>query len=165
VTFEPYFKFLSIGGDHHAIHTERTSDEMFGDNGDSSVYVRQRMKQACLEDWDATMELMFPGSTAAKKRNRAIVGEAITGVRSRTRLEQFDVAQLQQCVGILMAFERRIKAEPVVEEQAMLELLKLAKEDFRGSAKKETTLLEVMLHKSVDQAKANSKPEATPAAF
>jgi hypothetical protein len=163
--FEAYFKFLSIGGDHHAIDTDRTSDDMFGDNGDSSVYVRQRMRQACLEDWDATMELMFPGSTAAMKRNRAIVGEAITGVRSRTRLEQFDVAQLQQCVGILMAFERRIKAEPVVEEQAMLELLKLAKEDFRGSASKETTLLEVMLHKSVDQAKANGKPEATPAAF
>jgi hypothetical protein len=35
----------------------------------------------------------------------------------------WSVAQLQQCVGILMAFERRIKAEPVVEEQAMLERL------------------------------------------
>jgi len=30
-----------------------------------------------------------------------------------------------------------------------------AKEDFCGSASKDTTLLEVMLHRSVDQAKAN----------
>jgi hypothetical protein len=38
----------------------------------------------------------------------------------------------------------------------MLELLKLAKEDFRGgSSGKDMTLLEVMLNKSVKQAKAS----------
>jgi len=56
--FESYFKFLSIGGDHHAIDTERTSDGMFGETGDSSVYVRQRMRQACLEDWDAVKRIV-----------------------------------------------------------------------------------------------------------
>lgn len=81
------------------------------ENGDSAYYHRVRMRQACLEDWDATMELLFPGTAGAMKRMRAVIGEAITGVRSRTRLEQFDVAQLQQCVGILMALEPRLKAE------------------------------------------------------
>src|SRR5947208_629877 len=76
--FEPYFKFLSIGGEHHAIDAERNSDELFSaENGDSAYYHRVRMKQACLEDWDATMELLFPGATAAMKRLRAIVGETI----------------------------------------------------------------------------------------
>jgi hypothetical protein len=163
--FEPYFKFLSIGGEHHAIDAERNSDDLFSaENGDSTHYLRARMRQACLEDWDATMELIFPGTAGAMKRARAVIGEAITGVRSRTRLEQYDVNQLQQCVGILMAFERRIKAEPVIEEQAMLELLKLAKEDFRGSSK-DTTLLEVMLHKSVNEAKAKGGSGETPAPF
>jgi hypothetical protein len=73
---------------------------MFGDNnGDSAYDHKQRMKTATLEDWDAGMELMFPGSAVLMKRNRAVAGEAITGVRSRTRLEQYDVNQLQLCVG------------------------------------------------------------------
>jgi hypothetical protein len=46
-----------------------TSDGMFGDNnGDSAYYHKQRMKTATLEDWDAGMELMFPGSAALMKR-------------------------------------------------------------------------------------------------
>jgi AAA domain-containing protein len=164
--FEPYFKFLSIGGEHHAIDAERSSDAMFaGPNGDSSGYVRAKLKQACLEDWDATMELLFPGTSGAMKRNRAVVGEAITGVRSRTRLEQYDVNQLQQCVGILMAFEHRFKLEPQVEEGSLLALLELAKEDFRGASSKGTTLLELTLAKSVEQVKANGQDTGTPGPF
>jgi hypothetical protein len=154
--FEPYFKFLAIGGEHHAaIDVERTSDGMFaGENGDSAYYHRLRMRQACLEDWDATMELMFPGSAGAMKRMRAVIGEAITGVRSRTRLEQFDVAQLQQCIGILMAFERRVKTEKPENEEELLKQLEFAKEDFRGSSFKQTTLVE-----AIEAGKANGTPE------
>ena len=149
-TFEPYFGFLSIGGEHHAISAERNSDGMFGDNnGDSAYYHKQRMKTATLEDWDASMELMFPGSAALMKRNRAVVGEAITGVRSRTRLEQYDVNQLQQCVGILMCLEHRLKAEPAATEADLLSHVQMAKEDFRG--KPQVTLLEARLQQSVAQ--------------
>jgi hypothetical protein len=116
--FEPYFKFLSIGGEHHAIDAERTSDAMFGENGDSAHYHRARMKQACLEDWDTTMELIFPGTAAVMKRNRALIGEAITGVRSRTRLESYDVNQLQRCVGILMPPVTGAAAPPIARSPA-----------------------------------------------
>jgi hypothetical protein len=87
-------------------------------------------------------------------------------VRSRTRLEQYDVNQLQQCVGILMAFEHRLKAEPAATEADLLGLLAMAKEDYRGTGDKTTTLLEARLKQSLDQVeKANGKPEATPAPF
>ena len=123
---------------------------MFGDNnGDSAYYHKQRMRQMCLEDWDASIELMSPGSAALMKRNRAVVGEAITGVRSRTRLEQYDVNQLQQCVGILMCLEHRLKAEPAATEADLLSHVQMAKEDFRG--KPQVTLLEARLQQSVDQ--------------
>jgi hypothetical protein len=42
----------------------------------------------------------------------------------------------------------------------------MAKEDFRGSGDKTTTLLEARLKQSLDQVeKANGKPEATPSPF
>jgi hypothetical protein len=151
---EPHFDAVQLTQEHAQLE-EGSSEDAIQDDGRGDYYHRARMKQACFEDWDAAMELIFPGTAAVMKRNRALIGEAITGVRSRTRLEQYDVAQLQQCVGVLMAFERGIKAEPVIEEQSMLELLKLAKEDFRGSTQKDTSLLEVLLHKSVEQAEAN----------
>ena len=103
------------------------------------------------------MELMFPGSTAAMKRNRAVIGEAITGVRSRTRLEQYDVAQLQQCVGILICLEHRLKLEPAATEPDLLSQLAMAKEDFKG--KPQLTLLEARLRQSVEQVKPNGKPQ------
>ncbi len=155
---KPHFDAVQATGEHATLE-EASSEGLIQDDGRGDYYHRQRMKQACLEDWDATIELIFPGSTAAMKRMRAIVGEMITGVRSRTRLEQYDVNQLQQCVGILMCLERRLKAEPVVDEQQLLEMVGLAKEDFRGVGS-DKTLLEVMLTKSVDQVKANG--EAVP---
>jgi hypothetical protein len=97
-------------------------------------------------------------------RNRAIVGEAITGVRSRTRLEQYDVNQLQQCVGILMCLEHRLKVEPAATEADLLSHVQMAKEDFRG--KPQLTLLEARLRQSVDPVdKGNRKPETTQAPF
>jgi hypothetical protein len=56
-----------------------------------------------------------------------------------------------------MAFERRFKQEPQVEEGSMLALLELAKEDFRSSGASSKTLLELMLSKSVEQVKANGQ--------
>jgi hypothetical protein len=48
---------------------------MFGDNnGDSAYYHKKEMKTACLEDWEAGIDLMSPGSAVLMKRNRAIVG-------------------------------------------------------------------------------------------
>src|SRR5713101_8631033 len=56
---------------------------------------RPHMRFSCVKCWPRAVHLVH----SLMKRNRAIVGEAITGVRSRTRLEQYDVNQLQQCVG------------------------------------------------------------------
>jgi hypothetical protein len=69
---------------------------------------------------------------------------------------KFSANPPQQCVGILMAFEHRLKAEPAATEADLLGLLAMAKDDFRGSGDKTTTLLEVRLKQSLDQVeKAN----------
>jgi hypothetical protein len=151
---KPYFDAVQQTQEHSQLE-EGTSEEAIQDDGRGDYYHRSRMKQACLEDWDAGMEMMFPGSAALMKRNRALVGEAISGVRSRTRLEQYDVSQLQQCVGILMALEHRLKAEPAATEDDLLRQVEAAKEVFRG--KPQVTLLEARLRQSVER--ANGKPQ------
>lgn len=144
---KPYFEAVQQTGEHSQLQ-EGSSEDAIQDDGRGDYYHRSRMKQACIEDWDATMELIFPGSTAAMKHARAVVGEAITGVRSRTRLEAYAVDQLQQCVGILMCLERRLKLEPAVNDDDLLMQVEMAKEMFRG--KQVPTLLEARLKKSVE---------------
>jgi hypothetical protein len=132
---------------------EGSSVEVIADDGRGDYYRQLRLKQSCLEDWDATMELLFPGSAALMKRSRAIVGEAITGVRSRTRFEQLRVDQLQHCVGVLFALERRLKAEPPATEADLLAQVEIAKENFAHPGP-QPTLLEMQLRKSLDGVKA-----------
>jgi transposase len=59
----------------------------------------------------------------------------------------------------LRRFVRIALLEPQVEEGSLLALLELAKEDFRSSSARSnnTTLLEVMRGKSLEQLKANAK--------
>ena len=81
-------------------------------DGRGDFYHRAQMKRTCLEDWYATMDMILPGRTDEGKRHRMMVTEGITGVRSKSRFESYDVNQLQQCVGILMCLEHRLKTEP-----------------------------------------------------
>jgi len=161
--FDAYFKSLTIG-QHSAAISSATSDRMFDSNGDGSYVRQQKLRQAGIEDWDATMDLMFPGSTAAMKRNRAIVGEAITGVRSRTKFEQFDVKQIQECVGTLMALEHRLKSEPVATESDLLSMVEIAKEDWR-TVPQDVTLLELLAKKSVAAVQEQKEQEAAAVPF
>jgi len=138
-------------------------------NGDSSYYKDQRERTALLEEWDATVLKLSAGMTADEKRFRLILGEAITGVISRTRFEQFPMDRIQNCVLILMRFEERYRSEKVAAEKDIKALVELCRKemapitrDFDRSRgveqfiKKapEKTLLESQLEKSIEQAQA-----------
>jgi len=123
--------------------------------GDAEFFHRQQQKTATLEDWYACMDMVLPGRTDEGKRQRLIVTAEITGVRSKTRFEAYDLSQLLQCVGVLQAFERRVKSEfpdglAKIAESDLIALVSMAKEDFR-SGPKEMTLLEARLKQSVDE--------------
>lgn len=153
--FEPYFQVLSIGKEQVAIAADRTSDDLFDANGDSRSEYFRKLRMSLLEDWDATMDIVFPGSTAVMKTNRALAGEAITGERSRTRIEQFDLRTLENCVKVLRTLEERLKAEPCATKEDLLAQVEMAKEEVRAGSGAGKTLLEVRLGQSVK--KANGK--------
>jgi AAA domain len=149
---------------------EGSSVEVIGEDGRGEYYRQQRLKQSCLEDWDATMELLFPGSAALMKRNRAIVGETITGVRSRTKFEQFRVSELEHCVKVLFALEKRMKTDTPSDERALTNCIAMAVKDVDNPEHTKVTLLEAMLGESVAQRRGPQavvavvdKPEAAEA--
>lgn len=131
-------------------------------DGNSDYYRRQQVKKAVLEDWDATMELIWPGTAVAMKHNRAIAGEAITGLRSRTKLEQLDPETLQGFVNTLLALEKRIKIEPAKNDEDLIAQVAMAGEEALSADAETVTLLEAQLQQSLEQAKAEPEKEELP---
>lgn len=129
-------------------------------DGDANFHHKQKVKQALLEEWYTTMDLLFSTRTDEGKHSRMVVTEAITSVRSKTKFESFDAAQLQYCVMLLMQFEKRFKAEPVKADGDLKALVEMAKEDLQGKESAET-LLERKLKASVEQAKLEITEEET----
>lgn len=166
--FRPHFDTINIGGIHHVTDFNPGSSVLFQSKSEQSWHEQAIKKDECLENWYAGMDAVLPGRTDEGKRQRMLVTEAITGVRSKTRFESYDVSQLLPCVGWLMVFEDRVKREgwalPIkdVKDADLLAQVELAKEDFRAGSKN-TTLLEVMLKKSVE--KVNGKPQPIVAAI
>lgn len=120
-------------------------------NGDTQFHQKQRVKQGLLEEWYATMDLLFSTRTDEGKHHRMIVTEAITSVRSKTKFESFDAAQLQYCVMVLMQFEKRLKAEPTKEDGNLRSLVEMAKEDMKNGKESAETLVERKLKESIAQ--------------
>jgi len=152
-SLKPHFE--EVQGTQAVQVSTATSESLVDNQGRSDYFRQQKLKQIALEDWDATIARIYGGSTAAEKQARAILGEAITGVRSRTAFEDFSVEQMQQCVGILMEYERRTKVEKLVatKEADILALVEMAKEDYRDGERpgRDKTLLQLQLEKSVEQ--------------
>jgi len=147
-SFLPHIEALeSIAG----VNLPKSNSASIVPNGDSQFYQKQKVKQGLLEEWYATMDLLFSTRTDEGKHSRMIVTEAITAVRSKTKFESFDAAQLQWCVMVLMHFERRIKAEPVKSDGDLQAMVEMAKEDVTNGGEKAETLLERKLKESLVQ--------------
>lgn len=146
---KPHFDFVQQTGEQTMIQPGN-SECVIPDDGRGDYYHAQQLRQVALEEWDGTMEHVFSGSTAAMKTARRIVGEAITGVRSRTAFENKPIGDVQSAVKVLMLLEKRLKLEPVTTEADLLAMVEMAKEDFTHPGKN-STLLEARLQESLKQ--------------
>lgn len=128
--FKPFIGFLSReAASGPVVDSSRTSEGMFDRNGDSEYHRNRQQKTVAIEDWDATMAVIFPGQDAASKGMRAKVGEALTGVRSKTAFEALPLDVLQRCALTLRCFEKRMKIDSPSTPEDVLGLVEMAKED------------------------------------
>ncbi len=139
--FQPYFDSINIGGTHAVAQTDRPSSSVLFQSGDERSYVEQMTKTTiALEKWQATMEIIAGGQTKENIRKRAIIGEAITGTRSRTEFERKPLEDIVRSVNVLLAVEARLKSENPTTEEDLRACVQMAIEDVDHPGKNLTFL-------------------------
>lgn len=143
-----------------------TSESLVDDHGRSDYFAQQKQKQACLEEWDNTMQLLYGGMTKDEKNARIILGKAVTGAMSRTEFEDRKVEDIRNSVALLQEYQRRTKLEQMTptKEADILAMVAMAKEDLSTlHAGRDKTLLQLQLEKSLAAEKAkHPEPETVP---
>lgn len=156
--FQPYFDSINIGGTNAIARTDGPSTSVLFQSGDErSHHEREIKKQIVLEKWQGTIDLIAGGQTKENIRKRAVIGETITGTRSRTEFEQCSLEELQRCVNILMKLEERLKTDKATTDEDLKACCTLAVDDVDHPGRS-LTLAEVVLV----GAKPNGKAAVTP---
>lgn len=142
--FKPHFETINIGGKHFVEDSSRPkSDILFQPGSEHSFYENQEKRVIALEKWQATMEIIAGGQTKDNIRKRAIIGEAITGTRSRTEFERKSLDELIRAVAVLVALENRLKTDNPSSDDDLKACVEMAIEDVDHPGKN-LTLLEAM---------------------
>ncbi len=151
--FQPHFETINIGGGHHVEDLTRPSSAILFQNGSEQSYFEAQQKRiVALETWQATMEIIAGGQTRENIKKRAIIGESITGTRSRTEFERQQLGKLTRAVEVLMALEKRLKVDSPTTDDELRSCIAMAAQDVDHPGKS-GTLLEMMLKKSVESVK------------
>jgi hypothetical protein len=106
--FRPYMEALNIGGKHQAV---AAGVNPFHCETNGSYLKKKKL----IETWDATMQIVFPGSTAINQQRRRFVGEKITGTLSKTAFAGQHVEAVQFQVLHLNKLRERLKTEGIPE--------------------------------------------------
>jgi hypothetical protein len=138
-SFQPYFDSINIGGSHAPVRTDHSSAVLFQPGDERSTHEYLVKRDVAFEKWDATMvSLGAAGTGKAETKMRMLLGEKITGTRSKTEFGQQSLQDVMRHVSTLMQAERLIKNSGVAieswvkpESEAKLdELVKLARADW-----------------------------------
>jgi hypothetical protein len=89
--------------------TRPTAHRVLFQAGDErSAHEEQIKRDILLEKWKGTMQLIAGGTSNENTRKRAIIGESVSGTRSQTEFERKPLEEIQRCVNVLMALEKRL---------------------------------------------------------
>ena len=120
--FAPHFQVLNIGGRQQSAPTS-TSDGLFGPDGSSEYYRRERQKRIALEEIETTMVLLWPGQDQKSKRLKLLVVEAVFGTRSWEAVQQQSVEQIERGLRALRELESSQKDAQLTDEAAVIALI------------------------------------------
>jgi len=103
--FEPYLKFLNTTGPQVGIDATRNSQDMFDDQGKAEWSRRDRDRKIALEEFEATMVKLWPGSDAKSKSIKSAVVENLFATRSWTKVESLPLETVSDALKNLRLFE------------------------------------------------------------
>ena len=145
-SFLPYFEAINIGGgqQHHVTDNTRPGSEILFQQGDERSYHEMQIKKdIALEKWQATIDLLAGGQTKENIRKRAVIGETITGTRSKTEFERQPLDVIVRQVSVLLALEQRLKLDSPKDDDELRACCAMAVEDVDHPGRN-LTLLQAM---------------------
>lgn len=126
---EPHFKKLHISAGGNKAIEERSSAALFSGRGDSAYQERVRQVQITLEELEATIVKLWPGSDAKSKALKALVIEVLFKTRSWKAVESKSLEALQAGLTALRLFEEQAtnggKAEALTDSVQTSGLLQI----------------------------------------
>ena len=115
--FQSYFDSLNIGGAQASVRTDHNTSILFESGDERSAHEHQVKRDVAFEKWDATMvSLGAAGTGKVETKMRMLLGEKITGTRSKTEFNQQSLQQVLRHVSTLMQAELMIKNSGVTLE-------------------------------------------------
>ena len=113
------------------LKTGTSSADLISDDGKSEFYERRERRDLCAEEIKATLDLLWGGSGAAEKRMRLLATERLFGIKSRESVAALSLERLERGLGILRAFEKRVRTDKSVLDKGEVEVLGLLDNDIR----------------------------------
>lgn len=121
---KPHVDFFSIGSEKpHAALSPDGRDVIFTDNGNSDYYKRKQDAAIALEEIEAAMTTIWPGSSAGQKALKLIALDTLFGTRSWTKVTTLPQADLDAGLIRLRTIERNTKNTPMDEEAVVIQVL------------------------------------------
>lgn len=108
--FKPHFDKLAIGGTQRALDSNRTSEHLFSEAGETEFSLRQKRATIALEEIKELASVIWPGQTATEKRARQAVLECLFDTMSWSAIEAKPMRELESAVSIL-TFVRQAAAK------------------------------------------------------
>jgi hypothetical protein len=108
--FRPHFDQLAIGSTQRSVDPSRSSEAMFDGAGDSAFQQRARRVQITLEEFDGTLNVLWPGSSAKEKALKNLIIETLFATRSWSAVESMSLEALEAGLGALRLFEEGVKS-------------------------------------------------------
>jgi len=92
--FLPHIEFLNLGGEHLGVDLERTSAELFLEDGEPHWQKERRMKEIALDEIVELLNKHHGGQTREAKQAKADELEKVFASRSWERIKTFDYATI-----------------------------------------------------------------------
>jgi len=94
--FLPAIQPLNLGGEHFALDTKTTSEEMFDEEGRPEWQIKEQQRQIVLEEMKALMDKNFPSTSKEEKIARIALMTFVFQTASRTKIEGKNLDELKE---------------------------------------------------------------------
>lgn len=128
--FLPTIKLLSLGGEHLALDTETSSEEMFEkDTGRTEWQKEEGLKQIAYEELQGFVEQNFPASVGSDRIGKLNLYQFLFGTTSRTAIEGKKKDELKEALAMAkLILSKSENVELLTTKGADLTKLKVTKE-------------------------------------